>query len=450
MGSFSSSSKPKLGFALLLLLTLSLLSVNSRAAEEDDEFPSPMFSYQYLGTIELKDSAFVYVNRFMPSEAVSLWITTFSGDPLQSDEIFYVDDFADIVSKGDAAINATIPKAFTSSVTWPNQALAAPYEVFNAPVLVAAGGFLVPGKSTGGIYLFNLNNGQSVMISTEKFGWFYHRTVFLDVDGDGYQDIISARATKPILFGSAASELVWLKNPGGNKQFEQAWTETVIITDGPDFLFRLADIDSDGNYEILAAQYLNPGFYVYWTTSTWESPNGIQKVAVDTTLGSMFDVNVVDLNGDGSFEVMVTNHVNQDTDGAVSGVWAYELPAGEGAWKTQPWTRHTIASDFPTYVPGPGQASPGEAVAFFPVQNATAKPWILLGGDGDEAAYLISPVSESASNWTYVTERIIDVGATVGEVAAFDFENDGYSEFLIPDYGGGRIYVYTFNPNGPL
>jgi len=199
----------------------------------------------------------------------------------------------------------------------------------------------------------------------------------------------------------------------------------------------------------LAAQYLNPGFYVYWTTTTWESSSGIQKVAVDTTLGSMFDVNVVDLNGDGSFEVMVTNHVNQDTNGAVSGVWAYELPAGEGAWKTQPWTRHTIASNFPTYVPGPGQASPGEAVAFFPLQNATSKPWILLGGDGDESAYLISPVSQSASNWTYVTERIIDVGATVGEVAAFDFENDGYSEFLIPDYGGGRIYVYTFNPNGP-
>jgi len=235
-----SFTKPGL---LLLLLTLSLLSNGvSRASElegEDyeDEFPSPMFSYRYLGTIQLEDSAFVYVNQFTPSEAVSLWITTFSGDPLKSDEIFYVDAFADILSKGDSAINATVPKAFTSSVTWPNQALAAPYEgtslkekmpslrlsrlvssprswqqlffsVFNAPVLVAAGGFLVPGKSTGGIYLFNLNNGQSAMISTEKSGWFYHRTVFLDVDGDGLQDIISARATKPILFGSAASELV--------------------------------------------------------------------------------------------------------------------------------------------------------------------------------------------------------------------------------------------------
>ena len=74
---------------------------------------------------------------------------------------------------------------------------------------MAAGGFLVPGKSTGGIYLFNLDTNQNVKISTDKSGWFYHRTVFFDVDGDGLQDIISARATKPI-FGSAGSELVRL------------------------------------------------------------------------------------------------------------------------------------------------------------------------------------------------------------------------------------------------
>ena len=224
-----------------------------------------------------------------------------------------------------------------------------------------------------------------------------------------------------------------------------------LITSSSLSNYQLADLDSDGNYEILAAQYLNPGFYVYWTSSGWASSQGIHKVAIDTTLGSMFDVSVVDLNGDGSVEVMVTNHVNQDTPGDVSGVWAYELPAGgAGAWKTEPWIRHTIASGFPTYVSGPGQASPGEAVAFFPVQNATTKPWILLGGDGDETAYLISPVSEMASNWTYVTDRVIDFGATVGEVAAIDLDNDGYSEFLVPDYGGGRIYVYTFNPNAPL
>eukprot|EP01102_Stenamoeba_stenopodia_P003702 TRINITY_DN1385_c0_g1_i1.p2 TRINITY_DN1385_c0_g1~~TRINITY_DN1385_c0_g1_i1.p2 ORF type:complete len:228 (+),score=39.95 TRINITY_DN1385_c0_g1_i1:111-794(+) len=196
-------------FSVAMVVALCLLATFAMALEapmrQEDELPN--YPYRFLGVFEATHAAFTYFNQFNPSEPVSLWITTFSGNPFDSDEIFNVNNFAAVVAKGGVAINATHPLGFTTEVTWPNQAIAAPYDVFNASVLVAAGGFLVPGKSTGGVYLFNLDLKQNLKISTDKSGWFYHRTVFLDVDGDGLQDIITARATKPI-FGSAGSELV--------------------------------------------------------------------------------------------------------------------------------------------------------------------------------------------------------------------------------------------------
>ena len=113
---------------LLLLQTVSYFGAKADSDADSDPTETPYFPHRYLGTIELPDSAFVYLNQFTPSDTVSLWITTFSGNPFQSDGIYFVDDFAAVVAKGDAAINATTPNSFTTEVTWPNQALAAPYD----------------------------------------------------------------------------------------------------------------------------------------------------------------------------------------------------------------------------------------------------------------------------------------------------------------------------------
>ena len=67
-------------------------------------------------------------------------------------------------------------------------------------------GFLVPTKGQGALTIFDLNNADSIstpyQINPNGDGdWFYHRTVWLDMDGDGKEDIVTCRAQKP-LFGA--------------------------------------------------------------------------------------------------------------------------------------------------------------------------------------------------------------------------------------------------------
>ena len=57
-----------------------------------------------------------------------------------------------------------------------------------ADVLLVGDGFLVPGKSTGGVYALpapTTAQNKAVCLTTPKSGYFYHRTVLRDMNGDG-------------------------------------------------------------------------------------------------------------------------------------------------------------------------------------------------------------------------------------------------------------------------
>jgi hypothetical protein len=103
--------------------------------------------------------------------------------------------------------------------------------------------------------------------------------------------------------------------------------------------------------------------------------------------GAAFDVRLEDLNKDGRVDLLVTNHQATIEESAV---FAYELPANI---RTDPFVRHVLARDFETRQPGGNQgtpprredtcaapcltvslglASPGSALAFYPVVNETA------------------------------------------------------------------------------
>jgi hypothetical protein len=50
-------------------------------------------------------------------------------------------------------------------------------------------------------------------------------------------------------------------------------------------------------------------------------------------------------------------------------------------------------------------------------------------------------------NGSYQREVIKDLGGTVGIIATYDFDNDGYEEFFVPNYDGNYIEVYRFIDN---
>ena len=61
-------------------------------------------------------------------------------------------------------------------------------------------GFLVPGKTNGGVYVLRMDPEdvtevtEKVQIAPSKSGFFYHMGFWVDLNGDGRKDFITARA----------------------------------------------------------------------------------------------------------------------------------------------------------------------------------------------------------------------------------------------------------------
>lgn len=85
---------------------------------------------------------------------------------------------------------------------WPNSISVVPQDVFGQGVdaIVVPDGFLPPGKTEGNIYVLTTQTGdvtkkqQVYQISPSKAGYFYHRGDWVDMDGDGRKDYLTARS----------------------------------------------------------------------------------------------------------------------------------------------------------------------------------------------------------------------------------------------------------------
>jgi hypothetical protein len=79
-----------------------------------------------------------------------------------------------------------------------------PDDVFGKRMLSIASGFLVPFKSRGSIRLVDLSHDSpgkpiEITLGTDDHQWFYHRVLWLDMNGDGRKDAVTCRGKKPIL-----------------------------------------------------------------------------------------------------------------------------------------------------------------------------------------------------------------------------------------------------------
>ena len=381
-------------------------------------------------------------------------MTSFTGNPLASDGVSIIPDIASHLSN----VPATTPTLLTDKLDWPNEANAVPLDAIPGFTgLIVANGFLVPPKTVGAITLLATDaSGSSVTgsykVSTDKGnkffdGWFYHIAHFVDMNGDGRKDIVTARATKPIL-GTQSGEFLWLEQPASDP-LSGPWKEHVICSGklSPDVFFQPYDIDGDGQDEFLFASFFTFGGFGVLSSSgsgagRWDNSTGqVTTTIVDSGLPVLngFAVEVVDLNGDGNMDVLYTNHVDNKTQsGAVSMVIGFEMPA-KGQPFTNPanWVKHVLDQGYVVREGGPNQAAPGFAKAFFPSKAHPdhAKPSILVEGDGDQRFYELSPLSPDPSNWLYNRTLLYDCQGTVGQHAVGDVNGDGHAE--------GALFVFV-------
>ncbi|KAJ3167227.1 hypothetical protein HK101_011810, partial [Irineochytrium annulatum] len=381
---------------------------------------------KFLGRMSLTNVGFT---RVVPnSDGTSdLLLSCFTGNPFSSDKGYFIPNVGSTLAK----FNSTVATQIGGSITWPNEMTPVSASEFGKSGVLAAGGFLVPGHSNGGIW-YSAKTGATtqsdwVPLFTNSNGYFYHRAVLMDVNADGVMDIMTCRAKKPLVGGSGSGSQVYLTANDPTKP-TGAWTEHVIGSHCDTF-FDVKDINGDGIPEIITAEYWGSALTVISTKDpkgSFANATNLVYNVIDAAVGHAFDVEVVDINGDGKLDLLVSNH--QGTSDNPSGsVYAYEIPADITS-PASAWTKHTLATGFPVLQGGQNQASPGAAHAFHPKVGASGKPSIVVAGDGSQKAYILSPNSASTSDWSYTTSVLWDCVNTVGGISFGDVNGDGITE----------------------
>ena len=175
---------------------------------------------------KLKNAAFLSVDSFQGSEDFLL-VSSFGA--MSSGHIYMVPGVKDAVMAGDVGDLEPV-QLDTPKFEWPNNTRVIPEDVFGERAIVVPDGFLVPGKKDGGIFVVRMDDEdilktkETVEITAKKNNYFYHMGYWVDLNGDGRKDFITARSNAKKGHG----ELLWLEHPEGGLDSGSTWTEHVL------------------------------------------------------------------------------------------------------------------------------------------------------------------------------------------------------------------------------
>jgi len=319
-----------------------------------------------------------------------------------------------------------------SPLLWPNVLSYTPAE-YGEQYIVVPDGFLPPGKENGEMY-FCTQAGQCNKITASPDKTFYHEVEWIDFDGDGLKDILTARCKKIGFFSIRfEGEMLWLKNPGSSGFASSVWQETSIVA-GPDVIFKSKPYK--GGHAVFTTEF----FQTVALRVHFLDANGVQTSVkvIDDNMGKPFAVDIVDLDDDGVDELIATNHQGPN-DEILPAIFAYEVEWNN--LENGAYPRHAL-----TYGPSEnkvdnvGVGAPGFAHGFYPRVGMTGPKWVFAAGDGSFDVWILKP---KAGRFQYDT-IIIDINGTTGQILDHDFDGDGIMDLLIPDNDFWKLHVITF------
>ncbi len=171
----------------------------------------------------------------------------------------------------------------------------------------------------------NTDGTGTVWVEHTVDGYFsYAISVYAaDVDGDGDTDVLGAALVD--------DDITWWENTDGSGT---VWVEHTV---GGDFdaarSVYAADVDGDGDMDVLGAAYLADD--ITW----WENTDGSGTIWVEHTVNGTFDgawsVYAADVDGDGDMDVLGAAYYADDI------IW-WENTDGSGTV----WVEHTVDGDF--------------------------------------------------------------------------------------------------------
>jgi len=388
------------------------------------------------------------------------------------DAVFFIDDIGSAVSKNSFQI-----QRIAQPVIWPNEV-----NLIDNRYLVVPGGFLVPGKK-GHISIMD----YKLFRDAPQTRWtelvkndhgFFHRVEKINLlnkaaqSGDNGERFLTCRGYKSVL-GKSGGEMVYLDPK------EDGTMEIKEIAKGCDCFFAPIDLNKDGIPEFIIPAFFGQKAYLLWTEhplGDFTQPEYIRQRVIDNEIGAAFDVQIIDLDGDGVEEVIMTNHQN-GKKGTLPSVFAYqivapsqqaldELEARGQTFEGDQFTfsqsgpknrislfmenvefrRHTLSNNFKVINRSFMAAAPGAAqvVSTGKASNYTY-PVIVVSGDGSEKAYLLTRDS-TEDRWSYHQEIFHDCKGTVGGITVEDIDNDGWSDVIVPCYDTNKVVLYTFAP----
>ena len=216
-----------------------------------------------------------------------------------------------------------------------------PFDVFNERAIHVPDGFLVPTKKNGNIFIIRMDPDditktvETVQITEDKRHYFYHMGVWVDLNGDGRKDFVTARSNA----SAGKGELLWLEHPVDGLDSTEKWTEHVL-GNFADVSFQVQELpEFPDEVVIFAAQFFDKALSMHRVSK--KDGSLIQSKTIDDSdIRSAYNVSMVDLNNDGNRQLLVNNH---ETKNSKTGIWAYEFPADP---MNDDWSRQTIASNF--------------------------------------------------------------------------------------------------------
>ena len=326
----------------------------------------------------------------------------------------------------------------------------------------------------------------------------YHRAEFLDIDGDGLEDFVTARVHM-WYWQNTTEQYVWTEwfekdgvVPPGDPSYDPTAYTRHEIGDGAGFLFNMADIDGDGDQDVLGPQFFiqNSGSLVVQGAPDGSEPRGDSLIWFENPgtggdvynlwnrytidnwytssnpMGKGIDVIAADIDNDTEEELIYSGHNHQDykPDNTFqdriwpSGIYVLEIPSDPTV--TANWSPLTIDAGDPNLNPynapavaadiyavnrpgGPySQGSPGMAKAGN--INNDGYPELIVPGDGKGTLYYYQSFREGLNSTTLGFKRAVlyaDPACIPGEAKFDDIDDDGYTDIV------AAIYDTSVNKN---